>query len=93
MFFLNTTLSKKNSLRFDIKLNNFWNGEDQLFFLQLSRLGKKIIWSKKINVTETIHAHRFNLNWLITRSYRLGVLEIILIEKFMVILLDLLLII
>ena len=72
--FFKYNIIKKNSLRFDIKLNNFGMGEDQLFFLQLSRLGKKIIWSKKINVTETIHAHRFNLNWLITRSYRLGVL-------------------
>ena len=49
-------------------------GEDQLFFLQLSKLGKKIYWSKEISVTETIHAHRLSLNWLIKRSYRLGIL-------------------
>jgi len=72
--FFKYSIIKKSGLKFDENLNKFGMGEDQLFFLQLSRLGKKIYWSKKISVTETIHAHRLNLNWLIIRSYRLGIL-------------------
>ena len=72
--FFKYNIIKKSGLKFDENLNKFGMGEDQLFFLQLSRLGKKIYWSKKISVTETIHAHRLNLNWLIIRSYRLGIL-------------------
>ena len=48
--------------------------QDQLFFLKLNSYGHKIYWSKNIKVFETIHRHRQNLNWLINRSFRLGVL-------------------
>ena len=65
---------EKNNLRFDKNLNKFGMGEDQLFFLRLSKLGKKIFYSKEIKVTESIHKHRLNIQWLKNRSFRLGVL-------------------
>ncbi len=64
----------KNNIKFDKNLNKFGMGEDQLFFSMLSKLGKKIYWSQKIQVTETIHYHRQNIKWLSNRSFRLGVL-------------------
>ena len=72
--FFKYSILKSNNLKFDKNLNKFGMGEDQLFFSQLSKLGKNIFWSKNICVTETIHQHRLNLNWLIMRSYRLGIL-------------------
>jgi succinoglycan biosynthesis protein ExoM len=72
--FFKFELIRKTNLRFDEKLNKFGMGEDQLFFSQLSKKGKKIYWSEKVKVTETTHNHRLNLKWLINRSYRLGIL-------------------
>ena len=74
MFFLEYNIIKKHKLLFDKKLNKFGMGEDQLFFSKLYNYGYKIYWSKTIKVYENIHEHRLNLKWLLTRSFRLGVL-------------------
>ena len=72
--FLEYNIIKKHKLLFDKKLNKFGMGEDQLFFSKLYNYGYKIYWSKTIKVYENIHEHRLNLKWLLTRSFRLGVL-------------------
>ncbi len=72
--FLEYEVIKSHNLLFDKTLNKFGIGEDQLFFSKLNSYGYKIYWSKNIKVFETIHGHRQNLNWLINRSFRLGVL-------------------
>ena len=64
----------KENLYFDTKLNKFGMGEDQLFFLKLYYRGYKILWSKKLIVSEITHKHRKSLKWIIRRSFRLGVL-------------------
>ncbi len=71
---LKSNIIKETNLKFDKNLNKFGMGEDQLFFQQLSKLGIKIFYSDKIKVTENIHNHRFNINWLKNRSLRLGIL-------------------
>mgnify|MGYP001194942230 CR=1 FL=1 len=70
---INYKIIKKNKLFFDKKLNKFGVGEDQLFFSKLNSYGSKIYWSKDIKVFENIHKHRLKLDWLIRRSFRLGV--------------------
>ena len=72
--FLVYDIIKKHKLIFDKTLNKFGIGEDQLFFSKLNSFGHKIYWSKTIRVFEDIHKHRLNINWLIRRSFRLGVL-------------------
>ena len=72
--FLKYEIIKRHNLLFDKTLNKFGIGEDQLFFSKLNNYGYKICWSKTIKVFETIHKHRQNLSWLISRSFRLGVL-------------------
>ena len=72
--FLEYDIIKRHNLLFDKTLNKFGIGEDQLFFSKLNNYGYKIYWSKTIKVFETIHKHRQNLSWLISRSFRLGVL-------------------
>ena len=53
----NVILSKKiilsSNLKFDINLNKFGMGEDQLFFLQLNKKGYQILWNKEIKVNQT----------------------------------------
>lgn len=72
--FLEYNIIKKHKLVFDKALNKFGIGEDQLFFAKLNSYGYEIYWSKSVKVFENIHEHRLNLNWLISRSFRLGVL-------------------
>jgi len=73
VFFKYNILKQKN-LSFDIKLNKFGMGEDQLFFSTLNKLGNKILWYEKIIVYETTHSDRDKVSWLKNRSFRLGVL-------------------
>lgn len=73
VFFLYSII-KKQKLFFDKFLNKFGMGEDQLFFSKLNQKGYKIYWCKNIKVYEKNHNHRFNIHWLIKRSFRLGVL-------------------
>ncbi len=74
----NVIINKKvllsSNLKFDINLNKFGMGEDQLFFLQLNKKGHQILWSKEIKVYEKKHSHRTTMKWVSDRSFRLGIL-------------------
>ena len=74
----NVILSKKvilsSNLKFDINLNKFGMGEDQLFFLQLNKKGHQILWNKEFKVYEKRHSHRSTIKWVADRSFRLGIL-------------------
>ena len=70
-----SSILKYKKLKFDIKLNKFSMGEDQLFFSQLNKMGYKIIWSKNIKVYESYHEKRSDLKEIARRSFRLGVLS------------------
>ena len=72
--FLEYKIIKKHKLEFDRILNKFGIGEDQLFFSKINKYGHSIYWSQNIKVFETVHEHRLNIRWLISRSFRLGVL-------------------
>ena len=73
--FLRYDILKKNKkIIFDKNLNKFGMGEDQLFFSLISKRGYKIYWSSNIFVTEKMHPHRININWVKERSKRLGIL-------------------
>ena len=72
--FIDYSILKNNKLFFDINLNKFGIGEDQLFFSLLKKRGNSIFWNKNVKVYEKSHIHRTNLSWLIKRSFRLGVL-------------------
>ena len=74
VFFKYDILKNKRNMKFDKNLNNFGMGEDQLFFSLISKIGYKIYWSRKVLVTEKIHPHRSNINWIKERSKRLGIL-------------------
>ena len=67
-------IKKYKNINFDIKLNKFGMGEDQLFFSLMSQNGCNIYWSKNVYVTEKMHSHRVDINWLKERSKRLGIL-------------------
>lgn len=69
------SILKYKKLKFDIKLNKFLMGEDQLFFSQLNKMGHKIIWSNNIKVYEDYHEKRSDLKEIAGRSFRLGVLS------------------
>ena len=74
----NVIISKKvllsSNLKFDINLNKFGMGEDQLFFHQLNKKGHQILWNKEIKVYERRHSHRSTIKWVADRSFRLGIL-------------------
>ena len=72
--FIKYSILKNNKLLFDINLNKFGIGEDQLFFSLLKKRGNSIYWNKNVKVYEKSHFHRTNLLWLVKRSFRLGVL-------------------
>jgi succinoglycan biosynthesis protein ExoM len=72
--FFKYDILKKNQIYFDIKLNKFGMGEDQLFFSILNKKGNKIFWHEEIKVYETSHKDRSEISWIQNRSYRLGVL-------------------
>lgn len=67
-------LKQEKNIKFDINLNKFGMGEDQLFFSIINKIGYKIYWSKNIMVTERLHPHRSSINWIKERSKRLGIL-------------------
>jgi len=73
VFFKYDIINNQN-VSFDKNLNKFGIGEDQLFFSLLNKKGFKIYWSKKVKVYEKTHKHRSNVEWLMERSYRLGIL-------------------
>jgi len=74
VFFKFCIIKKYKNINFDIKLNKFGMGEDQLFFSLMNQSGCNIYWTKNVYVTEKMHSHRVDLNWLKERSKRLGIL-------------------
>ena len=74
VFFKFNILEREKNIKFDKNLNKFGMGEDQLFFSIISRIGYKVYWSQKVIVTEKMHAHRSNIDWIKERSKRLGIL-------------------
>ena len=72
--FFSFNIIKNKKISFNKNLNKFGMGEDQLFFSELALKGYKIYWSRDVKVYEEDHNHRFNIYWLIIRSFRLGVL-------------------
>lgn len=71
---INKKIFLSSNLKFDINLNKFGMGEDQLFFRQLNKKGHQIFWDKDIKVYEKKHSHRTTMKWVIDRSFRLGIL-------------------
>ena len=49
---INKKIFLSSNLKFDINLNKFGMGEDQLFFLQLNKKGHQILWNNEIKVYE-----------------------------------------
>jgi succinoglycan biosynthesis protein ExoM len=74
VFFKYAILKNIKNIDFDRALNKFGIGEDQLFFSLINKAGYKIYWANNIFVTEKIHFHRTNIEWVKKRSLRLGVL-------------------
>tara|TARA_B110001450_G_C17661352_1_gene497414 strand:- start:2183 stop:3064 length:882 start_codon:yes stop_codon:yes gene_type:complete len=70
----------KNKVTFSKKLNLI-GGEDQLFFLKLNYLGKKIIWNNASIVYEAIDKKRENLKWFIKRNLRYGLSGIVIYQS------------
>tara|TARA_B100000963_G_scaffold285065_2_gene253954 strand:- start:793 stop:1671 length:879 start_codon:yes stop_codon:yes gene_type:complete len=71
----NNVIFKSNILKNDINFNNKLNnigGEDQLFFLSLNKIGKKIFWNPDAPVFELSDKKRENLKWFIKRNLRYG---------------------
>ena len=71
---INKKIFLSSNLKFDINLNKFGMGEDQLFFLQLNKKGHQILWNNEIKVYEKKHYHRTTMKWVKDRSFRLGIL-------------------
>ena len=63
-----------SNLKFDIRLNKFGMGEDQLFFFNLIKKVIKFYGIKEIKVYEKKHSHRSTMKWVTERSFRLGIL-------------------
>ena len=74
VFFKFNILEREKNIRFDKNLNKFGMGEDQLFFSIINKIGYNIYWSKKVMVTEKMHLHRSDMDWIKERSKRLGIL-------------------
>ena len=66
----------KNKVKFSNKLNRI-GGEDQLFFLELNKLGKKIFWNSHAPVYELIDKKRENFKWFLKRNLRYGTSSVI----------------
>ena len=71
---INKNVLLSSNIKFDVNLNKFGIGEDQLFFLQLHKKGHQILWNKEIRVYERKHSHRSTMKWVTDRSFRLGIL-------------------
>ena len=62
----------KNNILFSKKVSKYGFGEDQLFFLKISKLGHKIIWNKKNQVFEQINKNKEVFMWFLLRNYKYG---------------------
>ena len=61
-----------NKLNFSEKVTRFGFGEDQLFFLNISKKGYIIIWNKNSKVYETKKKQKEKFNWFVNRNLRYG---------------------
>lgn len=62
---------RESGLRFDDRLA-LVGGEDELFFIELVRLGYSIYWHNSSQITEFVHQDRLTLHWLAWRSLCFG---------------------
>lgn len=69
VFFKKSVL--RNKTKFSLALNNI-GGEDQLFFLELNKLGKKIYWNSNAPAFELVDKKRENFFWFCKRNLRYG---------------------
>ncbi len=70
----------RNKIIFSNKLN-YVGGEDQLFFLNLNKLGKKIFWNSEAPVFEMNNKKRENFKWFIKRNLRYGTSAVIIYKS------------
>ena len=61
-----------NNLTFSEKVTKFGFGEDQLYFLNISKNGYKIFWNKYSKVYETKNIQKEKFNWFVDRNLRYG---------------------
>lgn len=61
-----------NNLIFEKKLNKIFQGEDQLFFSQLNKLGYTLRWNSKSYVKEYLNLNKNNFNWFLSRNFKYG---------------------
>ena len=74
VFFKSSTI--KNNLKFSSLLNKT-GGEDQLFFLNLFKIGKTFYWNSHARVYELRDQKRENFMWFFKRNLRYGTSSII----------------
>ena len=74
VFFKSSTI--KNNLKFSSLLNKT-GGEDQLFFLNLFKIGKNFYWNSHAPVYELRDQKRENFMWFFKRNLRYGTSSII----------------
>ena len=60
-----------SNIKFSDKLKKF-GGSDQLFFLKISKKGKKIVWNNDAIVSEFRDKKRENFKWFLRRNIRYG---------------------
>ena len=70
----------KTKINFDKKMN-YIGGEDQLFFLQLYKIGFKLMWNSKALVVEEKNNKRENFLWFLKRNFRYGTSSNIIYKK------------
>tara|TARA_B100000989_G_C19519034_1_gene463152 strand:+ start:844 stop:1725 length:882 start_codon:yes stop_codon:yes gene_type:complete len=67
-------------IKFDQKMN-YIGGEDQLFFLELNKMGFKMMWNTKAVVVEEKNSKRENFLWFLKRNFRYGASSNIIYKK------------
>lgn len=70
----------ETKINFDKKMN-YIGGEDQLFFLQLNKIGFKMMWNSKAIVIEENNNKRENFFWFLKRNFRYGASSNIIYKK------------
>ena len=70
----------KNNIKFSSKLNKI-GGEDQLFFLNLFKIGKTFYWNSYAPVYEFNNQKRENFKWFFRRNLRYGTSSIIIYRE------------
>ena len=70
----------RNNLKFSSKLNKI-GSEDQLFFLNLFKIGKTFYWNSHAPVYEFKNQKRENFKWFLKRNLRYGTSSIIIYRE------------